>query len=162
MERPFAPIATRHQKMAAFTLVELLVVITIIAILVALLIPAVISAQRRAQSTRIKMEIDQLATGFEDYRNDVAGEYPPNGWYVDQKNNAYTAVVRHLKKAFPRHRESEPVIQALKYLNPAEAVYFWLGGFSSDPQKPISGKIQTERQGLKGRKDHTIWENLKE
>jgi len=150
MERPFAPIATRHQKMAAFTLVELLVVITIIAILVALLIPAVISAQRRAQSTRIKMEIDQLATGFEDYRNDVAGEYPPNGWFVDAQNHNANAVVRHFKKAFPRHREPEALIRGLSGygtgttvlpggLTPAETVYFWLGGFSSDPKYPISG-----------------------
>ena len=150
MERPFAPIATRHQKMAAFTLVELLVVITIIAILVALLIPAVISAQRRAQSTRIKMEIDQLATGFEDYRNDVAGEYPPNGWFVNAQTHTANAVVRHFKKAFPRHREPEALIRGLSGygtgttvlpggLTPAETIYFWLGGFSSNPKYPISG-----------------------
>jgi len=158
MTRPFARIRSRHQKTAAFTLVEMLVVITIIAILAALLIPAVISAQRRAQSTRIKMEIDQLATGFEDYRNDVAGEYPPNCWYVDKANHTANAVVRHFKKAFPRHREPEALIRGLagtgypraddnlnaprvlkSGLSPAEAVYFWLGGFSSNPKYPISG-----------------------
>jgi prepilin-type N-terminal cleavage/methylation domain-containing protein len=151
MTRPFARIRSRHQKTAAFTLVEMLVVITIIAILAALLIPAVISAQRRAQSTRIKMEIDQLATGFEDYRNDMAGEYPPNCWYVNEANHTANAVVRHFKKAFPRHREPEALIRGLSGyggtgpqvlpggLNPAEAVYFWLGGFSSDPKYPISG-----------------------
>jgi type II secretory pathway pseudopilin PulG len=126
----------------------MLVVITIIAILAALLIPAVISAQRRAQSTRIKMEIDQLATGFEDYRNDVAGEYPPNCWFVNAQNHTANAVVRHFKKAFPRHREPEALIRGLAGygtdplpggLSPAEAVYFWLGGFSSDPKYPISG-----------------------
>jgi len=159
MARPFARIRSRHQKTAAFTLVELLVVITIMAILAALLIPAVISAQRRAQSTRIKMEIDQLATGFEDYRNDVAGEYPPNGWFVNSQTHNANAVVRHFKKAFPRHREPEALIKGLAGfqdptpdgrfvlpngplpggLNPAEAVFFWLGGFSSDPKYPISG-----------------------
>ena len=151
MTRPFARIRSRHQKTAAFTLVEMLVVITIIAVLAALLIPAVISAQRRAQSTRIKMEIDQLATGFEDYRNDVAGEYPPNCWYVNPQTHNANAVVRHFKKAFPRHREPEALIRGLAGyggtgpqvlpggLNPAEAVFFWLGGFSSDPKYPISG-----------------------
>ncbi len=150
MARPFARIPSRHQKTAAFTLVELLVVITIMAILAALLIPAVISAQRRAQSTRIKMEIDQLATGFEDYRNDVAGEYPPNAWFVNSQTHNANAVVRHFKKAFPRHREPEALIRGLSGygtgtvvlpggLSPAEAVFFWLGGFSSDPKYPISG-----------------------
>ena len=150
MARPVARIRSSHQKITAFTLVELLVVITILAILVALLIPAVISAQRRAQSTRIKMEIDQLATGFEDYRNDVAGEYPPNAWGISDSVNNANAVVRHFKKAFPRHREPEALIKGLAGdgagpqwlaggLSPAEAVFFWLGGFSSDPKYPISG-----------------------
>ncbi len=61
----------------AFTLVELLVVITIIGILAALITVAAIGALKKAQEARIKAEINQIATAVDDYKNKYTA-YPPN------------------------------------------------------------------------------------
>jgi hypothetical protein len=60
---------------------------------------------------------------------------------------------RHLKQAFPRHQEPQELILKLAGLatnssgqqlaggmSAAEALVFWLGGFSSDAKYPISGE----------------------
>lgn len=51
----------------AFTLVELLVVISIIGILAAMLVPVLASAKKKAQVAKAKTEISQLATAIEAY-----------------------------------------------------------------------------------------------
>jgi prepilin-type N-terminal cleavage/methylation domain-containing protein len=143
----------------AFTLVELLVVITIIAILAALVTVAAAAALRKAQATRIKTEIDQISTALETYK-DKAGSFPPNsqtdGSGPLDDNQVFTDLKRHMKQAFGRHRESDALLRALAGLatgdttnypntlaggmTAGEAVVFWLGGFSSDPEYPISGE----------------------
>src|SRR4051794_27820273 len=55
----------------AFTLVELLVVITIIGILAALIVVAAVGALKTAQRVRIKAEITQIAGGLDEYKNKV-------------------------------------------------------------------------------------------
>jgi len=52
-----------------FTLVELLVVITIIGILASLITVAAIGALKKAQETRIKAELNQIATAVDDSKN---------------------------------------------------------------------------------------------
>ena len=59
-----------------FTLVEMLVVIAIIAILAALITPAVAGALWSARQTKIKVELDQLASGMEAFKAKY-GSYPP-------------------------------------------------------------------------------------
>jgi len=146
----------------AFTLVELLVVITIIAILAGLITGAAINALGRAKQAAITLEIQQLSSAIEDFKNEY-GAYPPNGM-SDVTNYANTNVFntiqsdfeRMFKKAFPRNLEPIGLIRALAGNNggnsllgkpstlpggmtSTEALVFWLGGFSSDPSYPLSG-----------------------
>ncbi|HWE94274.1 MAG TPA: type II secretion system protein [Tepidisphaeraceae bacterium] len=75
---------------AAFTLVELLVVIGIIAVLVALLMPALGMAREAAKTTKCLSNLHQIALGIQMYAGDnhdclVPGDYwmqldPVSGW----------------------------------------------------------------------------------
>lgn len=151
-------------KRAAFTLVELLVVITIIGILAALLVAAVGPALGRANEARIRGEMTGLDGALKDYKT-VLGSFPPNaqtdGSGTLNENVILSNMKRHLKKAFPNHREPDQLIAALVGLSgttdptavaslgeasnlpggmtAAEALVFWTGGFSDDPKYPISG-----------------------
>ena len=149
----------------AFTLVELLVVITIIGILASLITVAAVGALKKARQTQIKVELDQISGGFDEYKNKTTA-YPPN-CQTDGTGSTATAPIdetavlndikRHLKQAFPRHQEPDEVIFKLAGLattgaplpsgqglqggmTAGEAVVFWLGGFSQDPKYPISGE----------------------
>ena len=62
----------------AFTLVELLVVITIIAILAAMLMPVLSRAKQRAQGTSCLNNGKQLMLGLHLYSNENNDFYPPN------------------------------------------------------------------------------------
>ncbi len=69
----------KNQKSTAFTLVELLVVITIIGILIALLLPAVQAAREAARQVQCKNSLKQLALGCLNHENAV-GRFPTDGW----------------------------------------------------------------------------------
>lgn len=122
----------------AFTLVELLVVIVIIAILVGLLLPAVNMARQRALTARIGVEIKNLEAGLEAYKLKY-GDYPPDFSDPD-------LVERHILQAWPNIDSAELtrfknilVSNPLHRVNPAEALAFWLGGFSTNPKRPFTG-----------------------
>ena len=132
----------RHLARSGFTLVELLVVIVIIGILVGLAIPAVNMVRRRALTARIGMEIKQLESAVEAYREKY-GDYPPD--FSD-----FSVVERHVRKVWPRIAQNEfnafvavawpNGINQPSIVDPAEALAFWLGGFSNDPRQPFFGK----------------------
>src|ERR1700677_2154910 len=61
---------------SGFTLTEILVVIVIIAILAALITPALSAVLWSARQTKIKVEVDQLASAIEAYKAKY-GSYPP-------------------------------------------------------------------------------------
>jgi prepilin-type N-terminal cleavage/methylation domain-containing protein len=126
-----------------FTLVELLVAIAIIGLLVAIAVPTAYSAYKRSKVAALKMEVTNLGIAIEEYRQKY-GDYPPDG-------SDWALVDRHLRKVFPRMLNTE--LNVLKtacgagknpnfpngVLNRAEALVFFLGGFSSDPQRPLTG-----------------------
>jgi len=145
---------------SAFTLTELLVVITIIAILAGL-ITAAVNALGRAKQAAITLELQQLGGAVENFKNEL-GAYPPNGMSnetgyttISMFNQIQSDFERMFKKAFPRNQEPLGLIRALAGstaggltgnptqllggMRPSEALVFWLGGFSQDPQYPITG-----------------------
>ena len=130
-----------HSPRSGFTLVEMLVVIVIIGVLAGLVLPAINAAREAARRAGIVMEISNLHSAMQDYRNTYSS-YPPNA-------SDAPAMVRHFKKSFPRIAATElDLVRALADpnnpdlrggMNAAEALVFWLGGFSSNPELPLTG-----------------------
>ncbi len=73
--RPFKP--TRRR---AFTLVELLVVISIIALLISLLLPALAQAKQSAISIQCQARLRSLGQLTIEYADSYEGFYPPSGY----------------------------------------------------------------------------------
>ena len=156
MSAQIAPKRTRSAR--AFTLVELLVVITIIGILVGLTIPAVMHVVVTGKQTSISMELGLMEERLMEYKEKF-GEYPPDFAGVNLANPegqaARDAVLRHIRKAFPRctsvtdwasFEVATNLIAA--DLTPQTALVFWLGGmrdsvtgqpigFSANPANPF-------------------------
>lgn len=75
---------TRRAALAAFTLIELLIVVSIIAILALIAIPNMLDAQARSKVARAKSDMRTIATALESYAVDH-NKYVPNydsGVYV--------------------------------------------------------------------------------
>jgi len=74
---PAAGWPVRRRRRPAFTLIELLVVITVIGILMGLLIPTIVGVFRRSDDFRREVEISQLDTAIEQFKNKFH-MYPPD------------------------------------------------------------------------------------
>lgn len=116
----------RRRAERGFTLVELLVVVAIIGLLVAILLPALYTAFGSVTNAARKTEVVQLAQAIEAFKVKY-GAYPPD--FSDQAR-----VIAFFRRAFPRSVDAPP-----SGLNRAQALVFWLGGFSPDATRPITG-----------------------
>src|SRR5690606_24840208 len=77
--RPFCPavsLMARHHGVAAFPLIELLVVISIIALLIGILLPALSQARATARAMQCLANERQLGTLVFTYANDFDGRLP--------------------------------------------------------------------------------------
>lgn len=68
----------RFPRPAAFTLVELLVVIGIIALLISILLPTLGAAKEQARTTQCASNMRQLATALVNYATENKGRFPTN------------------------------------------------------------------------------------
>ncbi len=115
-----------------FTLVELLVVIAIIGLLVGITVPAVIAVRGVFEKGALKFEVNALNDAVENYRS-KNGDYPPDG-------SSWPVMESHLRKAYPEILSTELALLKGMQLDPAESLVFFLGGFSTDKQRPFTGK----------------------
>ncbi len=133
----------------AFTLVEILVVIAIIGILMGIAIPAIQRALIKGRETAMRVEVTALSQAVEQYLQKY-GDYPPDG-------SDLGVFTRHMRRVFPRM--ASPDVELLDLLldnrtdddpmsagtfsgvamDRAEAIVFFLGGFSDDVQHPLTG-----------------------
>jgi hypothetical protein len=131
----------------------------IIAVLAAILLPAIRAAVTAAKNNRIAQEISSLHDAVETYKTKF-GDYPPDfssvrwtGTWSTPWNpatgtgnelfDANNIVVRHLRKAFPRHTENLPALFVDSSGNTRvpdrdEALVFWLNQLKKDPRRPLS------------------------
>lgn len=143
---------------SGFTLTELLVVITIIGILASLITGAALRALNRAKQAAITTELQQLASAMAEFKNEY-GIYPPNVFPTEDNSLGYPnsdkvfnrqTLQRSVKKISSRSTEFNFNADAttngnnvstilFNGLSPAEALVFWLQGFSADIARPLSG-----------------------
>jgi prepilin-type N-terminal cleavage/methylation domain-containing protein len=143
---------------SGFTLTELLIVIAIIGVLSSLIAAAAFRAIVKARQARIQLELKNLTAALESFNTDL-NAYPPNGMHDETAatiNLVSSDFERLVKGAFPQIHPSElSVFLALAGdtspptavtsapleggMSAGEALYFWLGGFSSDPKFPLTG-----------------------
>lgn len=130
----------------AFTLVELLVVVTIIALLAGLLIPAGFGAVKRARQNAVATDLVQLSSAIEAYKT-KRGDYPPDF-------SSVLAIQNHMTKSYSNAKATYQAVlarfsppsnlpsqaQHLGQLDPAEALVFWLSLSSSNPRDPFDSK----------------------
>ena len=77
----------------AFTLVELLVVISVIALLVGLLLPALVAARKAARIAICGSNLRQHGVGMNAYQVDNGGYYPLFGGVVPSGPNQYGSII---------------------------------------------------------------------
>ncbi|HEX3997539.1 MAG TPA: prepilin-type N-terminal cleavage/methylation domain-containing protein [Pirellulales bacterium] len=123
------------RRHSAFTLVEMMVVIVIIMILVGLLTPVLVNVMARAREARITAEIAALDGSMKAYKEKY-GSYPPS----DFSSTGMPLVIAHLAHAFPHCNANTEAAAIPSGLTAAQALVFWLSGFSPDPEHPITGQ----------------------
>ena len=160
MNTPTSDLRIPNLKRSAFTLVELLIVITIIGILVGLLLPAVRGALNAANELAVRTEMTQIEQAIESF-NTQYGFYPPS---FEQYNRSeagnlshpgLAAFLRHLNRIAPNHQETRTFFPGItapntpravvwwnkvgRHLDQTSSMMFWLTGLTKSQQFPLTG-----------------------
>jgi prepilin-type N-terminal cleavage/methylation domain-containing protein/prepilin-type processing-associated H-X9-DG protein len=73
----------------AFTLIELLLVVSIISLLIAILLPSLGKSREAARETLCRSNMSQIGRGTINYAGEYRGEFPANRFRVDQTLNQH-------------------------------------------------------------------------
>ena len=152
MTTPQRRTRTNSIQRAAFSLVELMIVILIIGILVAIASPFIFGALTRAQEFTIENEMQQLNAAVERFNTDH-GVYPPAigpGLEIDTSNStaALAAMRRYLIRIAPGNAEGNGSDGGGLQnwwenigckLEQDSSLVFWLSGLCTSKQYPLSG-----------------------
>lgn len=122
-----------HRRPAAFTLVELLVVVGIVAMLAAITLPAIFGARVSAKNAAIRAEIDMMHMAMMNYRNEY-GSFPP----CASGTTSSSPAGRHIARIFPRCANPGFELGTIP-LTPDIALVSWLRGYTNDPTLPVTG-----------------------
>jgi prepilin-type N-terminal cleavage/methylation domain-containing protein len=138
LARPSLGSAARGRSPArdGFTLVELMVVIVIIIIMMGLLTPVLVSVMASAREARITAEISAMDAAMKAYKERY-GQYPPSDF--SNSSSPTGPIALHLAHAFPHCNSATEAAAIPANLTAAQALVFWLSGFSPDPEHPITG-----------------------
>jgi prepilin-type N-terminal cleavage/methylation domain-containing protein len=93
------------RKQAAFTLVELLVVIGIIALLISILLPALNRANQQAKRTVCTTQLREMATCVVMYASENKGAIPPYAGYEANPRSPYTSANGDAQVSFMIHTD---------------------------------------------------------
>lgn len=138
---------SRTGRRAAFTLLELLVVVAIIAVLASLLLAGIFRALLVARQVQTRNEISQLSAGISNFQTDFSVGVLPS--YIDlsggdPNSNAYLSSL--YPQALPGAWAGNPTGSVLQ--GNAALVFFLQGpngqGFSSDSSNPYAAPFQGE------------------
>ena len=139
----------------AFTLVELLVVMGVLVLIIAIAVPTAMQALSSARNAAIKIEIDLLASSIVAYKAEY-GSYPPCYDPGPENTQEYASngpALIHIRRLFPRINQTvlrnnlngirfvvgdSPRGQFPRQLNPNNALYAWLTGYTDDTSTPIT------------------------
>ena len=150
-------------RRAGFSLVEILVVITIIGVLIALLVVALGGANTTVQQAAVTAEIEGFSQGLRKLTTDYNVDFPPDFSANPPGVTNRQVIDRFVSRIFRnRNPQTDVPRQAgggmqpllLENLDPSEALWFWMRGFSNDPQNPLFGPLnitdpaQVERTAL--------------
>ena len=84
---------------------------------------------------RDALEIRGLSNAMEAYKINY-GEYPPDF----SSGNVRLEIDQHLAKIFPDRLSEFDIPDSISKLGPQNALHFWLQGFSTDPEHPLTGE----------------------
>ena len=120
---------SRRQTIGAFTLIEVLVVISIITLLVGILLPALSSARRAGQAAKCKSNQRQLGIGMSVYEADYA-VWPVNGNLAGSTTDNilwYRRLLKHMGLPKSETKLVETTFSELWWCPTAEILYdSWL------------------------------------